>query len=511
MTILIKDALVVTGDNEQRQWGNADILIRKDRIADIGPDLNSSPGDEESDMEIIDARRFIAMPGLVNAHLHSIESFEQGGYDNLPLEIWLNQSYPVFGFPELSERELYLQTMLSAIESIRSGVTTVQDDFVFPSETPDPVNASIQAYSDIGLRAWVTVDMWDLPFLECLPYVKDIIPSDIQRELEVMPMVSAPQLIDLFETQYQRWNDYDGRLRIILAPCGPQRCTVELLKEINRLSEEYHVPIHSHALETRLQAVQSQEFFGKTLVEYMSDLGLLSPRLTLVHAIWLTDHDIELLGEHGCSVVHNPLSNLKLGSGICPVRKLINAGVTVGIGSDGLSTSDTGDLIEAIRVASLIHKVGTYRYEDWISAHEVFDMATMGGARTGMMEAEVGSLEPGKKADIILLDKEHWGFIPINDPVRQLAFSVTSEAVQTVIINGQIVMQDRKIMTIDETVIKAEISEAAERFSNEYVPRMRDGAKYLEPYLREMYLRAMSVSLPDEVKSRIVSPNSVAS
>jgi 5-methylthioadenosine/S-adenosylhomocysteine deaminase len=168
----------------------------------------------------------------------------------------------------------------------------------------------------------------------------------------------------------------------------------------------------------------------------------------------------------------------------------------VALGTDGLATSDTADLIEAIRAASLIHKPGTHDYAQWVSAVDVFRMATMGGARSSLMEREVGSLEPGKKADIILLDREAWGFIPLHDPVRNLAFSVTSEAVQTVIVDGRVVMRDRAITTFDEAAMRARVRDAAERFRRERVPAMRAGARRLEPHIREMYYRAAGEALP---------------
>ena len=280
-----------------------------------------------------------------------------------------------------------------------------------------------------------------------------------------------------------------------------------MLDEIKRLGDALDIPIHSHTLETKLQAVHARQQWGKSVVEYLDGFGLLSPRLAIVHGIWLTDRDIALLAEHGCTVVHNPLSNLKLGSGLCPVRKLLDAGVNVALGTDGLATSDTADLIEAIRAASLIHKPGTHDYAQWVSAGDVFRMATMGGARSSLMEREVGSLEAGKKADIILLDRDAWGFIPVHDPVRNLAFSVTSEAVKTVIVDGRVVMRDRVITVFDEGAMRARVREAAERFRRERVPLMREGAQRLEPYIREMYYRAHGEALPVGETPRRIGAN----
>ena len=217
---------------------------------------------------------------------------------------------------------------------------------------------------------------------------------------------------------------------------------------------------------------------------------VLGPRTTLVHAIWLTQADIELIGERGCSVIHNPLSNLKLGSGVAPLRRLLDAGVNIGLGTDGMTSSDTADLIEAIHVASLVHKIGEADHERWISADEVFDMATVGGARSGLQGDEVGAIEVGRKADLIVLDGNHWGLVPLIDPVRQLAFSAGSEAVRTSVVNGQVVMRERKITTIDEDALREEIREAAERFRRDGVPAMAQGAARLFPHMAEMIRRA---------------------
>ena len=484
-SLLIKGGFVVTGRAGGRRWDRADVLIEDDRITGLGTDLEAPPA-----AEIIEARGDIVMPGLINAHMHSNESFEPGAFDNLPLELWLTRAYSPFGFALRDARGHYLRAMSCAIQSIRAGVTTIQDDIVYPPTTPDTVDQAMRAYRDAGLRAWVTTDMWDRPFEECLPFVDEVFPADIREELAGLPDPSADALIDLYRTHAGNWDGHDGRLRIILAPCGAQRCTEELLRAIAEISAADDVPIHTHTLETRLQAVHSQLMHGKTLIAYMDELGLLGPRTTLVHAIWLTQDDIELIGARGCSVIHNPLSNLKLGSGVAPLRRLLDAGVNIGLGTDGMTSSDTADLIEAIHVASLLHKIGETDHERWISADEVFDMATLGGARSGLQGEELGAIEVGRKADLIVLDGNHWGLVPLIDPVRQLAFAAGSEAVRTSVVNGHVVMRERKITTIDEDALRAEIREAAERFMREGAPAMREGAARLFPHMREMIRRA---------------------
>jgi 5-methylthioadenosine/S-adenosylhomocysteine deaminase len=490
--LIVKDGYVVTGDGSGTIHETADIVIERGRISAIGPGAGVGRSGNT-----IDGRRALVLPGLINAHIHSNEGFQQGAYDNLPLEVWLGESYPPFGFPIHTERDYYLRTMLAAVESIRAGVTTIQDDYVHPPATPEAYDAALRAYDEIGLRAWFAIDMWDVGLFDCLPYMRELIPPGLQAEIMALPMTTSEQQLELFQDVFARWHGRDDRIRIIIAPCGPQRCSDGLLREIGALCERHDIPIHSHTLETRLQAVHSRMRWGKTAVQHFEELGLLTPRLTLVHAIWLTDGDIERVAKAGASVVHNPLSNLKLGSGICPVRRLLDAGVNVALGTDGLATSDTADLIEAIRAASLIHKTGTPDYDDWVGAAEVFRMATRGGARSGLMDREIGSLEVGKRADLILLDRDAWGFVPLTDPVRQLAYSVTSEAVTTVIVDGRVVMRDRRILTIDESALRAEIADAARRYVRDNGPAMEAGAKKLAPYLKAMYARACAQELPE--------------
>lgn len=493
MTLVIRDVAVVTGARTGQRYDCADIVIDDDRITAIGIGAGRRP--DLAGAEFIDGRRLIAMPGLIDAHIHSEEGFQQAVYDGAPLEPWLIQAYSPFGFPMLSEREHYLRTMLAAILAIRSGTTTVQDDFVHPPGTPEAQHNAIRAYVDIGIRAWSAVDMWDKSFRGSVPWVSDVFGPEQQAALDALPPTTAAAQIDLFEHHYRNWHGHDGRIQVIIAPCGPQRCTPELLKRVDAISKERGIPLHSHCLETRLQAVQARDEYGMTFVEYFDSLGLLTDRLTLVHAIWVTDSDIRMIADAGASIVHNPLSNLKTGAGVAPVRRQLDAGIAVGLGTDGVCTADGVDMVEAIHATALMHTLGSPDFSTWIGAEDAFRMATLGGAHSGLMEHEVGSLEVGKKADVILLDRNHWGFIPYSDPVRHLAFSVNSEAIVHSIINGKVVMRDRKLVTIDEAAIKGEIREAAEKFLHEHVRAMDEGSKPYRAGMRAMHLRSQSAKL----------------
>lgn len=486
MAILIKGGLVITADAAGRRIEPGAVLIEGNRIAAVGPDADAMG----RGATVIDASRSIVLPGLVNAHMHSNESFEQGAYENMPLEVWLMHAYPPFGMPRLSERDHYLRTMLCAAESIRSGVTTIQDDILHAFCTPEAVDGAAAAYRDIGLRSVVTVTMLDCAFLDRRPFLRDLVPADLSAELDAIPVPDRREQIALFDRHFRKWHDPSERRSIIPAPTSPQRCSNELLEEVADISARRDLAVHVHTDETKTQALAARMFWGKTLIERLHGLKFLSPRLSLNHGIWLTERDIELVGGHGCSVTHNPLSNMKLGSGVCPVRKLLRAGANVALGTDGTSTSDTADLIEALRAASLVHKIGSFDTDEWISADEAFRMSTYGGARSTHLEGDIGSIEVGKKADVILLDRDAWGFIPLNDPIRQLAYSVTSEAVTVSIVDGRIVMRDRKLTLVDEQALKDDVREAAERFRRDHWPAMQAGAARVSPHVRRMYERA---------------------
>lgn len=493
MPLLLRQGLIRTNDAAGTTFDRGDVLIVGERIAAVGPDLAAEAA-ALGEVEVIEAGDRIVLPGFVDAHMHSNEGFEMGRYDNLPLEIWLSEVYPPFGAPALTWREHYLRAMLVGIMSVRSGVTSLQDDVINLAFTEDAVDATAAAYRDLGLRGWITASMWDQSFCDSLPFIGDLVPPALRRRLDAMPVPGADAQIALFRQHHAKWHGEDG-IRIILGPCGPQRCSDRLLEEVADLSESLDLPMHCHVLETKTQAVTGQTKYGTTLVRHLADVGALTRRMTMNHAIWLTDDDIALMGEAGCSITHNPLANLKLGSGVAPVRKLKRAGVNVALGCDGVASGDTADIFQAIKVAAGLHKIGSHDYREWVSAHEVYAMATTAAARSGLMEHAVGSLEPGKLADVILLDRHDWGFLPLHDPINQIAFSVTSEAVRTSIVGGRVVMRERRLARIDEAAIRSEIAEAAERFRRDHCPAMHAGAAEMRPFLDEMHAMATGRSV----------------
>jgi 5-methylthioadenosine/S-adenosylhomocysteine deaminase len=494
--VLIRNGYVVPGANRSHLDG-ADIFIDDGRIAAIGPGLAQSEAIAARDPRVIDATKRIVIPGFINAHTHSNESFCQGFWDALPLEVWILHAYPPFSLTPLPERTHYLRTMLLAIESVRSGITTVQDDLINRLGETAAFDGSASAYRDIGLRAAITTSMSDRPFLEPLPWVDELMAPAIKAELATLPTDTWQNELAMFERNFGRWHGAaGGRIRAILGPVGPQWCTDDLLQAATEVSLARGLPVHTHTLESKLQAVQGELMYGRPIVEHLDRLGVLTEHFTLNHAIWLTDHEIELVGARGASISHNPLSNLKLGSGIARVRDLKNAGVNVALGTDGTSTSDRADMLRSLGMAALIHRVGDMDYETWVTAEEAFEMATEGSARSCGLGAEIGVLEVGRKADLVLIDREDYGFIPLYRPVAQLAYAVNSDAVRTVLVDGEIVMEERVLTKIDEASIKAEMIEVATAFVRDHMPRMESMAARFLPYYRAAHMRAASTDVP---------------
>ncbi|WP_162901553.1 amidohydrolase [Breoghania sp. L-A4] len=496
MSILIQNGYVIPAA-KAAHLPRADILVREGRIAAIGVDLLGSPGIGGEGLEIVDASDRLVLPGFVNAHTHSNESFEQGFYDALPLEIWLMHKYPPFALPQLEERAHYLRTMILAIESLRSGVTTVQDDLINQPGDPAAFDGAAAAYRDLGLRASITTSMGDRDMLEPLPWAKDMLDPELHARLATVRARPTADHLALFERNFDKWSGTaNDRLRVILGPVGPQWCSDALMQAATEISLARGISVHTHTLESKTHAVQADQIYGKPLVEHLDDIGVLTPNFTLNHAVWLTDPEIALLGERGSCMTHNPLSNLKLGAGIARIPDLLAAGVPIGLGTDGTSTSDRADMFRSLALAAVTHRAGEMDHTRWPTAEDAFAMATTGAARTAMLGDDIGTLEVGKKADIILIDRSDYGLIPLHKPVQQLTYAVNSEAVRTVLVDGVVVMRERELTMIDERAMKNEIREAAEDYLKVHVPRMEEAAKPWDPYWKAFQLRVAHTAVP---------------
>ncbi|MET3650223.1 amidohydrolase family protein [Phyllobacterium ifriqiyense] len=453
---LIKNATLLTmcPQNGTRPF-EGDILIEDGRIAAIGQNLAAQPS-----ATLIDGHSRLVMPGLINAHTHSSETFFRGRYEAMPLEIWLLYAYPLLMGPVIDDRLLYLRSLLLAMDSLRNGVTTICDDFFDPPvHDLSRLSTVFKAYDDAGIRANVSSAAMNVHTLDALPFAREIMPRHLQEKLDFGPPMSAEAYVNYCRSAFSLLHGKAGRLNFMIAPSAPQRCTPDLLQACHALAVEMGVPLHTHILETKTQAVTGHQMYGKSLIGYMRDLGVLSRNTTIAHSVWVSESDMEMMGDAGCSVAHNAISNQKLGAGIAPIRHLMNAGVTIGLGTDGVSSNDTARIFDVMRVAGLIHSVSGPDFDQWIRADEILTMATIGGARSAMLENVTGSLDIGKAADLLILDLTTLSFTPLNDIAKHLVYAENGSSIETVMIAGRIVVQDGRLQTIDEAAILAEIRE----------------------------------------------------
>lgn len=461
-------------------------------IAAIASDLHPLPGER-----VIDGRGDLLMPGLVNGHFHSSVNHMKGRLPGMPLEIFMLYECPELEVLRPTPREAYLRTLIGCIEMLEGGTTAVQDDcFFVPEPEPDIIDAVMQAYVDSGLRARVAIDQPIVPELDKLPYLADLVPPGLKPQLSQPPKVGRDEMRALNRHLVQRWHGTaGGRVQAAVSISAPQRVTPDYFAELDDLSRTHDLPFYAHMLETRLQRVFGQERLGgRSLVRYTADLGLLSDRMNVIHAIWIDEADMDLLARAGCSVAHNPNSNLRLGSGIMPFRALRERGVNLCLGVDEAIADDSINMWQVMKTAGMIHSLTDPDWLRWPQAEEVLDAATVGGGRA-MRVPGLGRIAPGTPADLNLIDLTSLAFLPLNHAPRQLVHCETGASVRLTMVAGEVVAEGGRVLRQDRSALLAEAAEllSAKRDAVEKAARLMDDRL---PFYRQMYLRAMSVPVP---------------
>ncbi len=444
----------LVGDDSRYEAGPLDIVVRDNRIAAVRP-----TGTAPAEGEVVDARHRLVTAGLVNGHHHSHEHYYKGRHENQPLEMWMNSVRPLDPIPYTS-RQVYLRTLVGAIEALRSGTTTMVDDLnASPVLIPEHVEAAMRAYDDIGIRALVGITLFDRPFFRAMPYVEEEFPPALLKSLDGKPRSGAEEYLEfvrhLAKTRHPRAN----RVGTIATPSAPQRCTDGFLGKVRALADEFDLPVIMHVQETRLQVVTGQLFYGSTMIEYLDRIGFLRPGTSLIHCVWLNPREVDILARTGVSVQHNPNSNLKLGSGIAPVRALLDAGVNVSLGTDGCGSIENTSMLKVVSSAALVNKL---RYDDpsrWIGAREAWHAGTAGGARALGLGDELGAITVGRKADLAAYRLDSIAFTPLNNPLGQLVYNETGAGLDFVAVDGEVVMRAGRLTRIDEAAILAEVAQ----------------------------------------------------
>ena len=476
------------GEGALPSSGAVDIVVEGRLIREIRPH-----GAAEPEGDVVPAQGLLVTAGLINGHHHSHEGFYKGRKDNLPLELWMNYVRPLRPL-ELTPRDVYLRTMIGAIEAVKSGTTTISDDInQSPRLRPDHVEQVFQAYEDIGIRANVGITLFDRPFFRAVPFVEEEFPKDLLARLDASKMYSADELLAFVTNLARTKHPKENRVGYIATPSAPQRCTEEFLLKVRRMADDHDLPLMIHVQETRMQVVTGQLWYGSTMIEYLDRIGFMKPKTAFIHGVWLNPREIEILARTGVSIQHTPTSNLKVGSGLAPIRALLDAGVNVSMGTDGCGSIEGTDMQNSLYLAALLQKLRG-DHTTWVGAAEAFYAATMGGAKALGRAKELGAVEAGRIADLVGYRLDGISFTPLNNPVNQLVYSAGRNEVDLVMVDGEVIEQGGKLTRIDEDAIIDEIHAAHERIEPLLTASEADVEELVVPYER-IYRRCQCMDI----------------
>ncbi|WP_242679528.1 amidohydrolase family protein [Paracoccus nototheniae] len=430
-----------------------DLMVSEGRIARVGNDLAIPQG-----AEIVKGAGNLLMPGLVNGHFHSSVNHMKGRLPSMPLEIFMLYECPELEVLRPTPREAYLRTMLGCIEMLKCGTTSVQDDcFFVPRPEPDIIDAVAQAYLDSGMRARLALDQPELSELDKLPYLRDLLPADLRAELAQPTSAGRDDLLELYDHLLSRWHGAaNGRIKGAVSCSAPQRVSPAYFAALDDLSRQHDLPFYAHMLETKLQRVFGHQCLnGASLVRHTAEMGFLSDRMNVIHAIWVDDADLDLLADSKATVAHNPVSNLRLGSGIMPWRAMHDRGIPVCLGVDEAIADDAINMWSVMKTASLVHCLTDPDYTRWPAPDEILRAATIGGGHA-MREQGLGSLAVGAPADLNLVNLNAISLTPLSNLTRQLSLCENGSAVLTTMVAGEIVCRNGCLTRVDEDDLLAE-------------------------------------------------------
>jgi cytosine/adenosine deaminase-related metal-dependent hydrolase len=430
-TLLIKNAdLLVTMDGQRREIRQGGMFIEDNRIKQVGP---SAELPQTAD-EVLDMKGKVVIPGLVNTHHHMYQSLTRvvPAAQDGELFNWLTNLYPIWA--RLTPEMIHVSTQTAMAELILSGCTTSSDHlYIYPNGCK--LDDSIHAAGEIGMRFHAARGSMSVGRSQ------GGLPPDSVVEKEADILKESQRLIEDYHDA-----SHGSMLRVVVAPCSPFSVSRDLMREAAVLARQYGVSLHTHLAENVNDIAYSREKFGMTPAEYAEDLGWVGHDVWHAHCVQLDEHGIELFARTGTGVAHCPCSNMRLASGIAPVRRMRDAGVPVGLGVDGSASNDGASMIGEVRQALLLQRVGFG--PDAMTAREALEIATLGGAKV-LNRNDIGALAPGMVADFVAFDLNHIAYAgALHDPLAALVFC-TPTHVSTSVINGKVVVRDGQLVTVD--------------------------------------------------------------
>jgi 5-methylthioadenosine/S-adenosylhomocysteine deaminase len=452
--LLVQHALIVAQDAERRVIEDGALAVREGRILAIGPTAELAP--RFSAGRVLEGGGRALFPGLVNTHTHLFQSAVKGLGEDMGVEAWV-RAVTLPTARAMSPEEVYLTSLVCCLENLRSGATSVVD-FHYPVKDAALHEAVLRAMIDSGLRGRYSRMVNDAGAQA------GIIPELIQPADEAL--AHAGELVDRYQ------GAGGGRIQVGLSVGSIWGISEAGLRATRHLADERRLPITMHINESRYDNVSALERFGRATIPMLAHTGLLGPDLLAVHCVHMTDEDIALFVQHDVKVSYNAVSNMYLGSGIPPIIKMERAGLTISIATDGAGSNNCQDMLETLKFSALLQKAAA---EDAsvVRAQTAVDWATRGGAHSMGLAAEIGSLEPGKKADFFLVDPFTPKATPVHDPVATLVYSAGQANVATVVVDGQVVLKDGVFENLDEPALLREAQRAAQALAR------RSGTEHL--------------------------------
>lgn len=487
-----KSATLVTGGRVLDLAGDtdhpplADVLIEKGRVVAVGPEATQQAS-LMPDVETVDAGNCLLIPGLVNAHYHSHDVLLRGAFEQIPMDIWGFYSLPG-NYSRRTEEDVALRTILGAAECLCNGITTVQDMVTIVGPDRPHVDAILSAYESVGIRAVLALQIADRAAVEAVPFWNEM-PGHVQERLPRAADVGASRaMIEAFAAA-----GGGRRLTWALAPSAPQRCSDELLAWTAAMADRYGLQVFTHLYEARSQIVLARMAYEGSLVRHLERLGLLGPRLTIAHGVWIDDEEVRRFGAAGANLACNPLSNMKLLNGFAPVVAYERAGAGIALGCDNCSGNDAQNMFQSMKMFALIWGFQTKAGESG-AARRAFEAATLGGARALGLEGEVGAVRPGYRADMVFLDLASPTFRPLNSALRQIVYAESGSSVRKVMVEGEIAVEDGVLKTFRDADLKARSEAAKARIAAEMAVVAKRNEEML-PHLLAAHEKAESFPL----------------
>ncbi|MBM4264326.1 MAG: amidohydrolase family protein [Deltaproteobacteria bacterium] len=480
--ILCHNARLLTLDKLRPVLERQQILVDNGVIAAVGKDLKIAGLPIR---QRIDCTGKIVMPGLINTHSHLTEILQRSFRDNLRMEVWRGYRARTEELANPTAAEIGAAAALACAEMLKNGVTAVVDHFsTRPGLSEPKMMAIVRAFEQTGIRGVLTPSLLDRDFVEIVAAKRaaraQAKKPKVPWQEQVLPMLS-------------HLKQSAATVSLMLGPSSPFSCSDELVREVVEMAEQHDLGIHTHLLETKLQRWGGRQLYPEGLGKRMQRLGLFSQRLSAAHCVWVNEREMDAMAAAGVNAVHNPASNLKLGSGIAPVVAMKKRGINVSLGTDGGDTSDSYTIFEQIRLAALLSRVNTENSDEWVTALDALRMGTINGAQAvPAWRGKIGKIAKGYRADLVIL-RPNLRLTPAADVVNQLVFCESGQSVDTVMVDGKIVVKDGRLLSMREEEVMRKVLPISRRMQRHYRALVHQEPPQSESTVRQLYRKAFDV------------------